>query len=81
MGENKKLKDLWKFKGMGKEVTNCDDGELGEWSLGVTFRDKIFKEQLEVDFPGEYPLGSSFEVIGFEELKAYLRTELNKVLQ
>ena len=83
----KRLKELWKqalyrtIKRMGNEAPRCSDQELGNWSLGVTFRDKIFKEQMEVDFPEEYPLGSSFEVIGFDDLQAYLRSELNSFFQ
>ena len=84
---SKKLKELWKqalyrtIKGMGKESKNCDDKALATWSLGVTFRDKLMKEQLEIDFPEEYPLGSSFKLIGYQELQAYLRKELNRFFQ
>ena len=81
----KKLKDLWKqafcraVRGMGKDARKCDDQELGNWSLALTSQDKLFKEQMEVHFPEEYPLGSSFELIGFDKLQVYLRSELNRV--
>ena len=57
-------------------MANCDDQALGQWC--ATWEDKLFKQQLEVDFPEAYPLGSSFELIGLDELQAYLRFELDR---
>ena len=81
---SKKLKELWKQAlcrmciGKGQGMANCDDQELGQWCLGATWEDKLFKQQLEVDFPEAYPLGSSFELIEFDELQAYLRFEMDR---
>ena len=79
-----KLKQLWRqalarmLKNNGDEVLNPSDQELGTWTLGVKFWDAVFKQQLlEEGFGEEYPLGSSFDILGFDELLSYLRSEFS----
>ena len=79
----KKLKELWSqairrmIKKIGNVERNPSDQELGTWSLGVHFRDELFKQQLQEEgFAEEYPLGSSFEVLDWDKLLAHLRSEL-----
>ena len=82
----KKIKECWRWalwrmlKLSGKVMRSCEDQDLVSWSSGVNYWDAIFKEQMEEEFPEEYPLGSSFQVIGFQELQDYLRSELTKFI-
>ena len=79
-----KLKQLWRqalarmLKNNGDVVLNPSDHELGTSTLGVKFWDAVFKQQLlEEGFGEEYPLGSSFDILGFDELLSYLRSEFS----
>ena len=72
----KKLKQLWRralarmLKNTGDLALNPSDQELGTWTLGVKFWDAVFKQQLlEEGFGEEYPLGSSFDILSFDELQ------------